>query len=322
MFALGLMGSPRKKGNTAYLLSTVMEALAQKGARTQSIYVPGKDIKPCIGCTHCEKHGYCVQKDDDMVGEMFGLLRQADIIVAATPIYFYNATAQLKLLIDRTQTLWSRKYKLGLDDPRESSRTGLMLAVGATRGKNLFEGMNLTAKYFFDAVRADFVGALGYRRIEDPGDMARYEGLNADVDAEVAKLDALFARKKVLFLSREGAFRGPMAAAFAMRLASDRLEVKSAGITASATMDSLVPPLMAEKGLDMAFQAPRPLESVLAEIHPDVIVAVDGAVPVPNVAGAEIYHWDMPPATEKTLEAGRAIRNDVEARVHDLTDKI
>lgn len=318
MFALGLMGSPRKKGNTAFLLSTVMTALAEKGARTQTIYVAGKNIKPCIGCTHCEKHGFCVQKDDDMAGELFGLLRQADVIVAATPIYFYNATAQLKLLIDRTQTLWSRKYKLGLDDPRESTRSGFMLAVGATRGKNLFEGMNLTAKYFFDAVRADFVGELGYRRIENFGDMERYEGLSADVAREVSKLDSLFARKKVLFLSPEDTFLGPMAAAFAMRLAADRLEIKSAGVVPGSAMDPLMEQLMAEKRVDMAFQAPQNIDDILAEMQPDVVVSIGDVKPGQTFAGAETYAWDIDAPDSLSMETGRNIRDDVATRVNDL----
>lgn len=322
MFALGLMGSPRKKGNTACLLSAFMEELEKKGAITQSIYVAGKHIKPCIGCTHCEKHGVCIQKDDDMTGEIFGLLRAADIIVAATPIYFYNATAQLKLLIDRTQTLWSRKYKLGLDDPRSTTRAGMMLAVGATRGRNLFEGMHLTAKYFFDAVRADFVGELGYRRIENPGDMAGYDGLRTDVANEAAKLDALFSRKKVLFVSHAGAFRGPIASAFAMHLAGKRIEAKCAGIHAAEAMDPLLEPLMAEKGVDMAFQAPCAIESAMGEMRPDVIVNMDGKAPVPHVAEAETYRWDIAPSAGRAKETARAVRDAVEARVRHVIETI
>ncbi|MDY6823285.1 MAG: NAD(P)H-dependent oxidoreductase [Thermodesulfobacteriota bacterium] len=326
MFALGLMGSPRKKGNTAFLLSTVMAALEQMGAKTQTVYVPGKHIKPCIGCTHCEKYGYCVQKDDDMAGEMFGLLRRADIIVAATPIYFYNATAQLKLFIDRTQTLWSRKYKLGLDDPRAVSRSGFMLAVGATKGRNLFEGMHLTAKYFFDAVRADFSGELGYRRIEDPGDMARHEGLDADVGQLVNHLAPLFSRQKLLFIGSKDTFRAPLAAAFAMGAAGRRVEVKSAGVDSDvavnprAMMDPLVEAVMPEKGVDMAFFEPQPLKDVLEEMQPDVIVTMDKKVTPPDIAGAVIHRLDIPPIAGRSIEAAREIRDAIETRVQKLIE--
>ena len=104
MFALGLMGSPRKKGNSAYLLSAFLKALEAKGAVTHTVVVAEKQILPCIGCTYCEKHGRCFQQTDDMAKEMYGLLRRADIVVATTPMYFYSAPAQLKMVIDRTQT--------------------------------------------------------------------------------------------------------------------------------------------------------------------------------------------------------------------------
>ncbi len=181
MFVLGLQGSPRKKGNTNFLLSSFMSEVQTRGAETQIINVCEKNIKPCIGCGNCEKKGFCSIKDDDMTNEIFALLRRADVVVIATPIYFYNATAQMKLLIDRTQTLWARKYKLGLTDPGRPDRKGILLSVGATKGKNLFEGMILTAKYFFDAIGADYFGDLKYWRIEDFGDMKKHETVLHDI---------------------------------------------------------------------------------------------------------------------------------------------
>ena len=68
-----------------------------------------------------KKNGYCVTQDDDMAHEIYPLLRAADAVVLASPIYFYNVTAQLKAPIDRSQTLWARKYKL------ESYRSGTKL---------------------------------------------------------------------------------------------------------------------------------------------------------------------------------------------------
>ena len=131
-----------------------MGELEQKGAAIKRIHVPEKHIKPCQGCVFCEKKGYCRQQDDDMTREIYPLLRRAEIVVAASPMYFYSVTAQLKVLIDRSQALWSRRYRLKLTDPLAGTRAGVMLSVGATKGKNLFEGTHFTARYFFDALSA------------------------------------------------------------------------------------------------------------------------------------------------------------------------
>ena len=121
MLALGLQGSPRKKGNSDLLLAMFMDALQHRGAVTHTIEVTRRHIEACKELTVCEKKGFC-PIDDDMGREIYGLLRQADIIVAASPIFFYNVTAQLKALIDRCQTLWARKYVLKLKDPGHGVR--------------------------------------------------------------------------------------------------------------------------------------------------------------------------------------------------------
>ena len=130
MLAIGLQGSPRKKGSTDYLLTRFMEELEARGARTTIIDVPRRDIRPCRGCGFCEKKGYCVIEDDDMSKEIFGLLREAEIVVAASPVFFYSVTAQIKALIDRSQTLWSRKYRYRLADPLKKIRKGCILSMG------------------------------------------------------------------------------------------------------------------------------------------------------------------------------------------------
>ena len=120
--------------------------------------------------------------------------------MAATPIFFYNCTAQLKAVIDRCQTFWARKYRLKLKDPGSETRRGYLLAVGATRGKNLFEGLNLTASYFFDAIDASFEGSLTYRGIEHRKDMEKHPTMRKDVQHAIEKLlQPLMERKKIFF---------------------------------------------------------------------------------------------------------------------------
>lgn len=322
MFVLGLQGSPRRKGNTTFLLNAFMAEMKDRGAETFIINACDKFIKPCIGCANCERKGVCSITDDDMTGEIYGLLRRADVVVLATPIYFYNATAQMKLLIDRSQTLWARKYKLLLTDPGRPDRKGILLAVGATKGRNLFEGMILTAKYFFDAVGADFHGKLTYARIEDAGDMEKHETVRQDVKNEADRLDALFRRKKILFACRENAGRSQMARAFAGYHAGGRIDAQSAGSRPAEKINPLMEEAMRESGIDVAFQKPRSLDAALAEYKPDMIVTMGCGEECPFVPGVEFENWDLPDPAGKPIEFVRTVRDDIEQKVKHLIERL
>jgi multimeric flavodoxin WrbA len=150
--------------------------------------VAEKNILPCIGCNSCMKTGQCVIQTDDMFTEIYPLLQKADIIVAATPVFFYGPSAQLKALIDRTQTLWSRKYALKLDDPRAQTRKGFLLSVGATAGQQLFDGIKLIVKYFFDAAGASYSGDLTFRKVDHAGDLKKLPGHQAKIAESVREL--------------------------------------------------------------------------------------------------------------------------------------
>jgi arsenite transporter/arsenate reductase (thioredoxin) len=322
MFILGLQGSPRKKGNTHFLLSAFLDEMKTRGAETQIINVPDKNIKPCIGCAHCERKGFCSIKDDDMTQEIFGFFRRADVVVLATPIYFYNATAQLKLLIDRTQTLWSRKYKLGLTDPGRPDRKGLLLSVGATKGKNLFEGMILTAKYFFDAIGADFHGKLTYWRIEDLGDMQKHETLMADIKKEADRLDPLMHRKKILFACRENAGRSQMAKAFAQYHAGGKIDALSAGTRPAEKINPIMEEVMRESGIDVAFRVPRSIDDVVAQTKSEMIITMGCGEECPFIPGVEYEDWDLPDPSGQPVEFVRNVRDEIEQKVKHLIDKL
>lgn len=321
MLVLGLQGSPRKKGNTQYLLSTFMNEAEKSGARTHVIQVAEKNIVPCKEYIVCEKKGFC-PIDDDMATEIYALLRQADVVVAATPVFFYNATAQLKALIDRSQTLWARKYKLHLTDPGRQTRRGFLLAVGATRGKNLFEGLELTAKYFFDAIGADFGGSLTYRQIEHKGDMEKHPTVSADVRQAAADLlKPLLGRRTVLFAGCSGAGRSQMAAAFCQLLAGDRIEALCGGFAPADKIHPLVVEAMKEKGIDMAFRTPRSIQSVLSEQPPGQIVFMDEKASGGDRPGANDRVWSLPDPPDPDIDFFRRIRDDIEQKVKELIKK-
>ena len=320
MFVLGLQGSPRIKGNTSILLSTFLTEAERLGARTEYIDVAKKNISPCLECGVCEQKGFC-PIDDDMQ-EVYPLLRHADLIVMATPIFFYGVTAQLKALIDRSQALWSRRYVLGLTDPGREWRQGLSLAVGATKGKNLFEGVDLTAKYFFDAVGASFDGSLNFKQIEGSGDIAKHPTALEDAKERAGTLVAPFLdRKKILFVCAENACRSQMASAFAQRHAGGRIEAVSAGSTPAEEINPLMIEVMGEKDIDMAFRKPKTISAVASHGKPDLIISMgcgDACPLFPDVPNEE---WDLEDPAGKPISLMREIRDDIEKRVKDLCER-
>jgi arsenate reductase len=322
MLVFGLQGSPRKKGNTNFLLSTFMEAAEKKGARTHTVDVTKKNIFPCKEYTVCEKRGFC-PIDDDVRDEIYPLLRQADVVVVATPIFFYNMSSQLKAVIDRCQMFWARKYKLRLKDPGADMRRGFLLSVGATKGKNLFEGLQLTTQYFFDAIWAKFEGSLTYRGIEGPNDLAGYPTVLEDVAKAVdSTLAPFLGRKKVLFVCRENACRSQMAGAFAQFTAGDKFEVLNAGSEPAEQVNPDMVAVMQEKGIDMGYRVPQSIAAAISRTKPDYIVTMGCKEECPHVPGARILDWDLPDPAGKPIEFMRDVRDEIEKRVKTFIDEI
>lgn len=166
MKILGIYGSPRKGGNTDIILDKVLEGASSAGTEIATIYARDLKISGCLECGGCDKTGKCVIKDE--MQNIYTLLQEADIIFLASPIFFYDMTAQVKLLIDRCQALWSKRM---LEKTREERKTydsgkGYLIAIGATSGKKLFDGVEMTAKYFFDALDMNYEGGLFFRKID------------------------------------------------------------------------------------------------------------------------------------------------------------
>jgi arsenate reductase len=317
MFVLGLQGSPRTKGNTSVLLSVYLAEAERLGAQTECLDVAKKNISPCKECGTCEKKGFCPIEDD--MQEIYPLLRRADIIVMATPVFFYGPTAQIKALIDRSQALWARRYVHGLIDPGRKWRRGFLLSLGATKGKNLFEGVNLTAKYFFDAVGADFDGSLTYNQIEASGDIEKHPTALTDAKEKARALVAPFLRrKKALFVCRENACRSQMASAFAQFHAGDKIEAESAGSAPAKEINPVMEEVMREKGIDMAFRRPKSIEETARLWKPDLIISMGCKDAYPYFPGVPNEEWNLEDPAEKPISFMREIRDKTEKKVSAL----
>jgi multimeric flavodoxin WrbA len=167
---LGVMGSPRIKGNTDLLLDEALKGARSEGAEVEKIIVDKLKIAPCREYYGCLKDGNCVIRDD--MDELYPKLLAADGIIIASPIFFYGLTAQLKALIDRCQALWARRYVL--KNLPDAKRKGAFIGIGATRGKQLFDGSRLTVKYFFQAFGVEYVDELLIRGVDKRGEIKQH----------------------------------------------------------------------------------------------------------------------------------------------------
>ncbi len=99
-----LSGSPRKGGNSDLLCDEFMRGAKEAGHEVTKINVADKKIAPCRACYACKGTGKCAIKDD--MADILQAMIDADVLVLASPVYFYSIDAQLKALIDRTVARW------------------------------------------------------------------------------------------------------------------------------------------------------------------------------------------------------------------------
>ncbi len=161
------MGSPRLGGNTELLLNEVLMGAQSKGAKTEKLILSSYKIKPCLEIYGCRKTGHCVIKDD--FDRVLDSIFNADVLILASPIFFYSLPSHTKALVDRCQSLWVNKYLLKRPLPIQKERKGYFVSVGATKGEKLFRGVKMTVKYFFDALDVQYAGDILIRGIDEKG---------------------------------------------------------------------------------------------------------------------------------------------------------
>ncbi len=166
MKVLGIFGSPRRQGNSDILMKAFLQGAAEAGALVEEVFLRELKISPCLEIYHCFKDGTCPIKDE--MRELYDKLIEADVVALASPVFFYSVSAQAKAMIDRTQALWARRYALKKDFPG-GNRQGVLLATGATKGRLLFVGSRLVAKYFFDAINVRYAAEVLVRGVDEKG---------------------------------------------------------------------------------------------------------------------------------------------------------
>lgn len=124
---LVVIGSPRKKGNSATLAQNVIAGAKSAGADVESYYLHWMDIKPCDACEACRKNSSRECIIDDDMQELYPKLYEADALVIASPIYYFTVSAQTKLFMDRWYSLGEEK-----DSAINGKQIGIILTYGDT----------------------------------------------------------------------------------------------------------------------------------------------------------------------------------------------
>lgn len=184
---LGISGSPRKKGNSNYLLEIALEAaksIAPEMVDTELYSISGKTFNPCDSCNQChDQLGYCRQTDDDFP-ELRDKWIEADAIIYSIPVYHMGIPGQLKIFIDRLGNSWT-----------ESFTSKPLKVIGAiAQGSGLSTGQE-TAMTFLNVHTimsgcipvggdwpASYIGASGWTRVEESKNALR--NLYADNDED------------------------------------------------------------------------------------------------------------------------------------------
>jgi multimeric flavodoxin WrbA len=175
MKILGIVGSPRKNGNTEILMKEALRVARDAGCETEMFLMSEKQVAPCDACGTCFEVGSCVVQDD--MQELYELMERSEGIIIGSPVYFGSVSAQTKAIMDRMFALLGRR---ALKD-KVAGALVVTRRVGAIQARSLI--------YTFCIAQGMLVagGAIGYGR--EPGDVLTGVGGGIEMSAmEEARL--------------------------------------------------------------------------------------------------------------------------------------
>jgi multimeric flavodoxin WrbA len=123
--AVGIVGSPRKGGNTEILTSHCLKAMAEEGLETELVGLAGLDIKGCNHCGYCHESEGCSIEDD--LQPVYDKMAAADALIVASPVYFGSATSLVKGLLERAGFMSRLRF---------AGKVGSPLVVARRAGQN------------------------------------------------------------------------------------------------------------------------------------------------------------------------------------------
>ena len=169
MKVIGVVGSPRRGGNTEILVETVLAGAAAAGAETEIYRLNELNIRGCQACNHCQEHGGCRQKDDMDV--LYEALAGAAGIAIGSPIYMGYLTAQTKLFLDRLFAL----LRPGSGSILPPGKRGVVVySQGGGDDRAVLESL---ASFLAGTLGIEVKGIVGGNGMNEPGAVRRRKEL-------------------------------------------------------------------------------------------------------------------------------------------------
>lgn len=169
MYILAVVGSPRLDGNTNYLADQALQEASKLGARTEKIVLSEHRLSPCLAHMNCSGFDSCVQQDDG--AWMLDKLCKADGVILATPVYYYDVSAWMKVFIDRNYFLRQHQKKC------QAKAVGIIVVAGGAGIEDTVDTLNryASSSSFNNIAEDKRLIVTGYAG--NPGDVKRNERL-------------------------------------------------------------------------------------------------------------------------------------------------
>ena len=157
-----LSSSPRKGGNSETLAAAFANGALEAGNLVETVHLREKNYGFCRGCLACQKLGHCVIRDDAV--EVTAKMHDADVLVFATPVYYYSVSGQLKTMLDRANPLFGSDYAF---------TEAYLLATAAEDGRSTFDGAKKAVQGWVDCFsRCTLAGTVFAGGVNGVGDIA------------------------------------------------------------------------------------------------------------------------------------------------------
>lgn len=164
---LVISSSLRKSSNSEALAEEFAKGAAESGSEVERVSLAGKNMAFCRGCLACQKTGKCVINDDAV--EITEKIRNADVVVFATPVYYYSISGQLKTLFDRANSLYGSDYAF---------RSVYLLLAAADEDETAVDGAQKAVQGWIDCYeKAELSGVVFAGGVNAPGDVIGHEAM-------------------------------------------------------------------------------------------------------------------------------------------------
>lgn len=185
MKILAILGSPRK-GNSEILLNEAIKLCNEKNHEITIIKPCELNISGCTACNGCKETGHCIIQDD--MDRIYPILKEAQKVVIASPIFFFGVPGQFKLFIDRCQCLWYEKYVLKKNPSPVRRKALLMLVGGMKRGEIGVTCAEATLKAFLRTIDVREHKTLAYLGYDEPGAILKNKSVTDEIRNAIKEL--------------------------------------------------------------------------------------------------------------------------------------